>query len=304
MAVNSILLRRNKTSLTDRWLSPNVWADFPFAEIAAGSCDAHVEGDDFKYGTGAEDAVDDTGLPFGYDRYIDTGNTISVAAATATNYFGTLAMVTDATDNDGPVIHRVQGTNALGVVTAPFWIGNTADASFPLWFEARWKISSVADDAMAIAIGLASGVNDTRAADNGLLTDNTGDIVDSISFIGFRTIHVNSGTAGTNAKLGFAYQDGGQTTPVDVSTNLATLTADTYVKTGFYYNPDAPNAKKITLFVNNATQTSYVTNTNIDTSTFPENDMMGFVAGFKTGSATACTMTLDWWRCAQVYSRL
>jgi hypothetical protein len=296
MAVNSVQLRRNFTSMTDRWLSPNVWADFPFAEVAAGTCDAHVEGDDFKY-HGVEDSADDVVLMFGYDQYIDTSNTIRLGAATAANYFGFLELVTDATDNDAPVIHRVTGTNAAGAVTAPFFIGNGA-GPFPLWFECRIKKSSVADNTCAFAIGLASGVNDTRAADNGLLEDDTGDIVDSISFIGFRNKHDNG------EELDFVYQDGAQTAPTEAAANCATLAADTYVKLGFYYNPNAIAARRITLFVDNAQLGTYVTQTNIDTSTFPEDDMMGFVFGTKNGAATATTGTIDWWRCAQVYSRL
>jgi hypothetical protein len=297
MAVNSVLIGRNKTELTDRWLSPALWSDFPFAEIAAGSCDAYVDGDDFKWMT-VEDGNDDATLPMGYQRYIDTGNTIRLAAATATNYFGTVELITDATDNDGPVMHRVVGTNAASSVLAPFFIGNTAGSSFPLWFEARLKKSSITDNQCAFAIGLIGGIHTAVAADNGLLTDNTGDIVDSVSFIGFRTLHDNG------EELDFVYQDSAQTAPTEVIANIDALTADTYFKVGFYYNPNAVNSRKITIYYNNAQQGTYVTNTNIDTSTFPENDMMGFVVGSKNGEATATTLTVDWWRCAQVYSRL
>lgn len=303
MAVNSVLIRSNRTSLTDRWLSRNVWADFPFAEVAAGTADAYVDGDDFKWMT-VEDGSDDAAIPQGYQRYIDTSNTIRLTAATASNYFGSVALITDATDNDGPVMHRVVGTNAASSVLAPFFIGNTADQDFPLWFECRFKISTIADDAMALAIGLVSGIHSARAADNGLLTDDTGEIVDSISFLGFNTQHVNSGTTGENAKLDFVYQDGAQTTPVVAASNVLTMTADTWIKAGFYYNPDAISSQKISIYINNATTGSYVTKTNIDTATFPENDMMGFVVGTKTGSATATTLTLDWWKCAQLYSRM
>lgn len=298
MAVNSVLLRGNRTTPTDNtWLSPNVWADFPFAEVAAGTARAFVDGDDFMH-LCTEDGTDDAAIPSGYQKYIDTGNTIRLAAKTTTNYPGIVQLVTDATDNDGPVLHRVAGTNAASSVLANFFIGNTADASFPLWFEARIKKSSVTDNQCAFACGLVGGIHTAVAADNGLLTDDTGDIVDSISFIGFRALHDNG------EELDFVYQDSAQTAPTEVIAALASLSADTWFKVGFYYNPDAVNGRKITIYYNNQQQGTFVTNTNIDTATFPENDFMSFVLGSKNGEATATTLSCDWWRCAQLYSRM
>lgn len=295
--MHTTLFEQNTVAHTGRWLSPALWAKCPLEMITAGRADAHCEGDDFKL-TGLEDGDDDVTLPFGYDRYIDTGNTIRLLSVTETAYFGAVALITDATDNDGPVLHRVTGTNAAGSnVTAPFVISDTAGSNFPLWYEARLKKSSVTDNQCAFAIGLTQGILDTRAADNGLLADNTGDIVDSISFIGFRALHDNG------EELDFVYQDGGQTAPTEVIANIAALAADTYFKVGFYFDPLSDGSQRITIYYNGMPQSTYVTATNIAASTFPDGDMLGFVAGSKNGETTATTLTLDWWKCVQLYSQ-
>ncbi len=294
--MHTTLWEHNLSAHTGRWLSPAVWAKCPLEMITAKRADAIIDGDDFKWMT-VEDGADDAAIPQGYQRYIDTSNTIRLAAATSTNYFGTVALATDATDNDGPVMHRVVGTNAASSVLARFNIGNTTGESFPLWFEARLKKSSVTDNQCAFAIGLVSGIHSAVAADNGLLDDNAGDIVDSISFIGFRAKHDNG------EELDFVYQDGAQTAPTEVIANIASLTADTYFKVGFYFDPQADSSQRITIYYNGMPQSTYVTATQIDAATFPEHDMLDFVVGSKNGEATATTLTLDWWQCVQLYSQ-
>jgi hypothetical protein len=199
----------------------------------------------------------------------------------------------DGTDNDSPTIQR--GTANGG---CPFLIGNTAGAAWPLWFEARCRISSITDDVAALFMGLTQT---GAAANDALLADDTGDIVDSKSAIGFRTVHTNGGTTGTNAVLEFAYQDGGQTTPIVTLTAIATLVASTWFKVGFFYNPKAPASKQITLYFNNQEQSTYVTTTNIDATTFPENDAMAPAFCAKAGTGTASNFDIDWWYCCQVY---
>lgn len=273
------------TTDTSRNFSPAVWGDCPLQAIRSGVLRGIIDGDDFTF-LQTEDGTDDH-----YQKYIDTSNTISIAANSTTAYGGILELVTDATDNDAPVIQRL-GANALTAAIGPYIIGNTAGAAFPLWFEARINKSSVADNICAFALGLAQhGV----AADNGLLENDTGDIVDSISFIGWRVKHDNG------EELDFVYQDAGQTAPTEVMANAATLAADTYIKLGFFYDPLAIASQKIKLFINNVEQSTYVTTTNMDAATFPENDPLAFVFGTKNGTAGASTGRIDWWRCVQLF---
>lgn len=292
MGARAVQIKRNYTTISSRGLSPALWSDCPLVYPNRDELvDGVVQGDDFHHFQ-FEDGNDGP-----YQQYIDTGNTIRLVATSATAYGGQLALITDATDNDGPVIQYCGAVAAGG--HGPFFIGNTAGAAFKLWFEARVKISSIADDIIASFVGLAAT---GRAADNGVLDDNAGDLVDSVSFIGFHNKHTNSGTAGTNALCNFSYQDGAQTAPTVALAAAHTYVADAFVNLGFQYDPEAPAAKRIKIFVNNVEQGTYVTNTQIDAATFPENDALAFVYATKNGTAGASTGTIDWWRCAQVYS--
>lgn len=294
MALAHILHQNNLTSDTDRTRSPAIWGDCPWAAIKEGFVDGVCDGDEFMV-VGDENG-NDTG---GYERYIDTSNTILQLAVDTTAHTtgsrgGVLRMLNDGTDNDGPVIQRGGATSA-----GQYLIGNASGAAWKTWYECRVRISSIADDVAALFAGL---FQTGAAADNGVLTDDTGDIVDSTSCIGFRTLHVNSGTTGLNASVDFVYQDSAQTAPTVAATAIHTLVASTWVKLGFVYDPFAPAAKKIKIFVNNREQSSYITTTNIDASTFPESDALLPAFAQKAGTGTASNFDIDWWYIAQMYS--
>jgi hypothetical protein len=295
MALEQVLHQRNLSSDTDRLYSPAIWGDCPVLGLLAGTVDGVIDGDDFV-APGDEDG-NDTG---GYERYIDTSDTIRTLAVDTTavatgSRGGVLRLSIAATDNNAPVIQR---TSANGAGT--YLIGNTAGAAWKLWFECRVRKSSVADDVSAFFAGLAEvGV----VANDGLLEDNTGTLVDDISAIGFNVKHVNSGTAGQNAIVNFVYNETTATTaPTELATSLDTMVASTWVKLGFVYDPNGPTSQKIKIFVNNREQSTYGTTTTIDLSSFPENDAMCVAFGAKAGSGTASTFDIDWWRVAQVYS--
>ena len=302
MATNNVRIRHQTTADTSRRKSDAIWGTCPLQEIEEGIRDGQRDGDDFKY-LQSEDGNDDASD--GYQKYIDTGNTIRLAATSTTLYGGNVQLATDATDNDAPVIHRYGSNNAGSSLISPFFIGATSGAIFPLWFEARLKIASISDDVTAwfCGLGMASTAS-TFAADNGLLEDDTGDVVDSKSVIGFRVKHKNGGTSGQNALLDFVYQDSAQTAPVVVQAGIATLANDTFFKVGFVYTPWDDANHQIKLYYNNIEQGTYVTSTNIAAATFPSNDQMNFVCGQKNGSANAGTLTLDWWQCVQLLEPL
>ena len=292
MTMSIVQHKRDLSADTDRNNSPGMWADCPLLELAIGSRSGIRIRDDFLVNA-AEDGADTDG----YQRYIDTSNTIrnlvvDVTALATGSRGGVLRLATDATDNDGPTI---QQQNANG--GAQILIGNTAGAAWKLYFEARIR-KTIADDGSALFVGLAQL---GTPADNGLLADDTGDLVDSISAIGWRVKHVNGGTTGQNAKLDFVYQDAAQTVPVVTLASAATMVASTWIKVGFVYDPNAIAAEKIRLYINGQEQSSYVTTANIDAATFPENDAMSFVFGAKNGSATAMDVDIDWYDIVQLY---
>lgn len=288
----SIFHKQSGTSDASHKRSPAIWGDCPILDLYTGARSGVYFWDDFL-SQDDEDATD-----IGYERYIDTSNTIrnlvvdTTAEATGSRG-GVLRLLLDGTDNDAPVIQYQTANGA-----APFMISATAGASWKTYFEARIRKTSIADDVQALAIGLAQV---DRAADNGLLEDDTGDIVDSISFIGWRVKHVNGGTTGQNALLDFVYQDAAQTAPTVVLASAATLVASTWVKVGFVYDPAAPAEKRIKLFVNNVEQSTYVTATALAAATFPLSDALTLVASAKSGTGTASNLDIDWWGVCQLY---
>jgi hypothetical protein len=162
-------------------------------------------------------------------------------------------------------------------------------------FETRFRVSSVADDVMAIFLGLA----EENAAVAASKDDNTGvtaggAVSVDLDFIGFDTVHTNSGTTGTNAVLRAVYNKNGaaQVTPI---ATLQTMVASTWYKAGFDYNPAAPASKKISFFIDNVEQSTYVTDAQMNASTFPDGEEMGFTAMTKSGSAATSNLQIDWW---------
>jgi len=290
--LGTILHKKSGTSDATHLRSPAIWGDCPILDIFTGVRSGVYWFDDFLT-SGDEDGADSE-----YERYIDTSDTIrnlivdTTAEATGSRG-GVLRLAHAATDNNGPVIQLQTATGAV-----PFMISTTSGANWKTYFEARIRTSSVVDDVNAFAIGLAEV---DRAADNGLLEDDTGDIVDSKSFLGFRVKHRNGGTAGQNALLDIVYQDGAQTAPTVVIASAATLVAATWIKVGFLYNPFEVAEKRIKLFINNQEQSTYITAANIAAATFPLGDAMSLVASVKAGTGTAGTFDIDYWGICQLY---
>jgi len=264
---------------TDRFPSMAIWASFPMMEHLQRKGRFQEFFEDFTLTTLLETAaVDDEQL---FASYIDTGNTIQPLPTEKNR--GVLRLATDATDNDGPVI------TMCGNVGANLMISDTAGDDKKLWFEARWKKSSITDNQCAMFIGLTE---EARAVDNGLLTDDAGILAD-IDHIGFNVAHDNG------EELNWAYTKAGQV-DTEVIAAMDSLVADTYVKTGFVYDPARDTANRIAAYLNNVEQSTYVTGTNIAAATFPDAEEMCFSAGSKNGEATATNFDIDWIGFAQV----
>ncbi len=214
-----------------------------------------------------------------YGTYFDTGDVISQASGEA---FGGLSMVSAATDNNEMWQQPGGGTGGSFVFLDP------AQGSQPhsIWFEARFKKASIADDRTSLFIGLGEegmAVADTKANGTGIMVDK--------DFIGFNTLH-DAGEI-----LEFTYKKNGQTVVVPI-TSLATLVADTFISVGFHYAVSNLSAKKITVFVNNVENATGVTQDAIELDTFPDAEEMAPLWGCKNGDGTASTLTIPWIRAA------
>lgn len=271
----------------ERGLTPELWAKI----LSKHQFDPSSAGfffDDFIAGP----YIAATGTSGNWYAYIDTGNLITKPTGITLGYgeMGCCSLYNDGTDNDSPAMCLAGGN-----IGAPFKISDTAGEDFLLAFEARFQVSSVADDVMAVFLGLAeeaTPANDCKVDDTGVMVDK--------DFIGFDSVHTNGGTTGTNAVLGFRYKKNGQTQQT-VITTLQTMVASTWYKVGFVYDPSQPTEKRIRIFLDGAEQSTYVTGANIAAATFPDGEELVPTFISKAGAATASNLILDWVACGQLF---
>lgn len=226
------------------------------------------------------------GDTIGYGFHIPTGG--GIAGSTSTPG-GAIVLTSDGTDNDN--IAMTLGGN----IYAPFLMSDTAGSDKKLWFECRLKSSDIEDDETALFVGLTE---EGLAADNAK-TDDTGVMADK-DYIGFESVHVNSGVAGTNALVNFTINKASGAGPTNVIATCHTLVADTYVKLGFMFDPTASPDKRVKIFVDGVEQATYVTAAVVATTAFPDGEeVTPLLLAHAGGAAGGSTLTMDWWACYQ-----
>ena len=257
----------------DRLTSPALWSTLNMTEVLHEPFMYVYWKDDFHFTpvlTTASGAIN----RYPYMSFIDTSDTITTLATE--KMLGVLRLSADGTDNDGPVI-TMQGNDGTHVL-----ISDAAGDDMPLWFESRWRKSSITNNQASIFLGF---VEEARGVDNGLMTDDTGVPTSTIDQIGFNVAQASGSALDFTWHL--ASQARQELADVDV------LVIDTWYKHGFDYQPSRDTTERMKVFINNIQHTSFVTGTQIAAGTFPEDELI-FAAGLKTGEATAVTMDLDW----------
>jgi hypothetical protein len=206
----------------------------------------------------------------------DTGVTVEGQSAVSdlALELGVLEVIHDGTDNDEAYIQFGSGNM--------FRMANSAGNTGRCGFEMRLKTNTIADDGMAFFAGFGS----TIVAAN-YLVDNDGTLVTTESFVGFRRLQDDGD------KVDTIYQEASQTLAT-VLANAATLVANTYINLGFVYNPNFPDATQVRFYVDNVESNTYITRTNMDAATFPEDIGLQPMFLCKIGTATAFTAQLDW----------
>ncbi len=226
-----------------------------------------------------------------------TTEPLTLASATSQNGIisyqdASCTVAGDATLDDG-ILLSVAGVdnNEISIGGDTQAIGTISDAAGEaklLAFEASIKKSSIADNALALFIGL---MEPGKVAANALV-DNTGAVVDA-DYIGF------SNLCDDGDSLDAVYKKAGQTAQ-DVEAGCHTLAADTFVKLGLVYDPSAKAENKVTFFVDGVDIGSYVTATNIAAATFPDSEDLNWIFAVKVGAAAAANANLRWVRFAQL----
>jgi hypothetical protein len=263
-------------------LSPRLWNRVLGTPMPPdGSKRPYFVGDDFSTVQNSGTYTDIFGER-NYVGYIDTGSTIT---GMADEKGGAIALNGDAGDEDEVWISGGDGTQQLGQIS------DTAGDAHLTAFECRLKLSSIVDGAISFFAGLASP--GLAAADT--LTDATGAPAAAKAFIGFRNL-----LDGDN--IAAFYQAASQTLQTSVAA-AHTLVADTYVKLGFVYDPNAVAARRIAWYVNNVELSTYVTAAQIAAATFPDAEPLQFLFGYKNTVGTTPASTeaaMDWWAFGQL----
>jgi hypothetical protein len=220
-----------------------------------------------------------------YKAFIDTSAALAQLETAGSG--GVIKLSIDATDNHEIAI--CQGGAGTAAATSVLGAFNRDSSPKLTIFETRFKVSSVVDDVLAIFIGLMEengGVHNAKVDDTGVTIDN--------DFLGFSSVHTNSGTTGTNALLNAVYKKDGQTQQTSIS-GIKTMVADTWYKAGVVFDPNEVATKRITWYMDNVPQSTYVTDTQMNAVTFPDGEEMGFTAIAKSGTGTASNLQIDWW---------
>lgn len=192
---------------------------------------------------------------------------------------------TDSADGaDHDTVLTCQGNVATQAV-----ISDTAGSDKKLIFEARWKVSSITDAAGSFFMGMTEfGL----AATNTPIQASTPQVISDDSAIGFFIGEDD------NDALDIVYRKNGSAIK-SLFTYGTALVADTYIKTGFVYDPKAEASKRITFYIDGAEQGTYVTATQIASSTsptFPDAVALVMTAACKGSvDAVPALLDMDWW---------
>ncbi len=209
----------------------------------------------------------------------DTGVTIQGDPAQS----GVMQWAGQDADNDCGTL------TAAGGVGTSFVISTTDPRE--LWYEIGLRKSNVTDNGMAFFAGLTEEA--MNAATNTLLATDSADLADK-DLIGFHVDQANGDS------IDFVYNKasaGGVTVKI---AGLSAMVAATWYKLGFHFNPLAPTANRITIYLNGQPQTTFVTGTNISASTFPAGEELVPTIAVKVGSGSLTdTFDVRLWEVAQ-----
>lgn len=278
--------QNNKSATADaagaRRQSPSIWADCPWPEIMLDPGVGFGFKDDFE---ACHDFPTNTAVARVGDYEVFTGNGTNMSISGGVTGIGGQLVIASGDTADVATMLTLGGG-------APFMISDTDGDDTQLWFECRFKISSVTDaDQVQVFIGL---MEEDRAVANGVWADGGGDLgfTTTIDLLGFARSD-NDGDS-----LSLAYQKASQTAQDNQQIVIA---ADTFIKVGFVYraNKNAA-ARRIACFKNAVEQSTYITDTNIAAATFPDAEELTLGIGVQNDSTTSNTITVDWWKIAQL----
>lgn len=264
----TVQYKGSATADTNSIPSESIWADCPWALIQE-TGNGYTFWDDFIAGGLTPTITTTVGVP-PYTMFGSSGATVTYAG----DVRGGAIVLTEATDNE-----------AVNIVTEslPFQISENLGK---LWFEARIKVSTITTNEQAWFVGLAGAM--TQSATVPLTA--AGALAD-INLVGFHKPEANTTAFDASYKA-----DG--VTAVEVNSDIGTLAVDTFVKLGMVFDPDDSN--KLKFYINGVEQASTKTIPDDTGTDFPADVQLGLCVAKVMANSAEETLTMDWWRCAQL----
>ncbi len=266
--LNPLSFRLTGSVDTSRNHSPDLWYDAPILEVLAGTrggIHRKYEFDDIGF------TVPTTEGQIGpyWKAFSSTGGTIKPAAPVR----GGVITLGSNDDDEGA---------SIATCSPPFQIINTDGG---LWYESRWKVTSTAVTRMDAFVGLGELMTLTATVP---ITATAGTMADQ-NMIGF--LRPGTSTTGDGSSIRFFYKANG-VAAVTIQTAAAAITADTFIKTGFKYDPVT---NLITWYINNVKQTATYTLASAAGTDFPNDVLLGpIAASLNTVGSQTDLFTIDW----------
>lgn len=257
-----------------RLLSPRLWGRAIESALSPDGTGGGVfYGDDFRaFGIGTA-VSSNVGYYVGeagpYYSFEDTGNAI---AQLATEHTGSLKISTDADTDSETWIQFGNATSTCAKIT------RTAGSEKLTVFETRFRATDLVGNRFM-------GLIEAGQAVENAITD-AGAMVDK-DFIGFYSLEA------TPTILNFGWKEEGSA-QVTLITTALTMSAATWYKVGFVYDPKAPPSKKIKVYVDNVESSTYGTDAQMAASTFPNGVAMSPMFGVKNVT-DIMIHEIDWW---------
>lgn len=272
-----------------RGLSPNLWADFPIAEIQNGTRDGVYQFDDFLE-TAYVVPTTEGNYGNGWKGFSSTGGVMTTTGSDATganSAWGVLALGSDG-DDEGA---SLQKNNAPFKLAGPQTTLNARTGK--LVFEARCKVSSIGDTISDFFFGLCELTTLTATVP---ITATGGTLADK-NFVGFHrpgTARTVAGTGG--AIINATYKTDGNAV-VKPFTDALTLVADTWFKAGMVYDP---LACLLTFFVNGISCGTGYSLVSTAGNPFPNDINLALTIATLNAAAGTPTCSCDWIACGQL----
>lgn len=316
-AVNDVLLPGSLTAAdTSRDISQNIWGSCPWDSVNNGRMSVgYGFHDDFLLAGNANMSSALAGSIGRWSMYGYAG-----AQVNDTGREG--GWITLSSDGDQEGLALLSSAGSFRMVTT-----STLALNPKMWFEARVSRSTITTVKGEFFVGLmaptlSSGL--PAAAQPITTTDDT--LMTAGDFFGFHCNSTSSTRGGpTEVAAAFCLASGTVNYPTNTTTMMAStgntvLAADTKVKLGFLYDPNAL-FKRITsatarqtagqikralirFFVNNLELPTFLTSDDVANATatqaFPTAWMSPVIAHMNTTGSTPATTSIDWIRCAQL----